>query len=60
MVRLHLEDPHPSVEGVLYGMEAGHYKLKKPEMLEATNRTQQLDGELWVPKERVVYVQVVG
>lgn len=60
LVRLHLQDPHPTVEGVFTGMVAGHYRLLKPELLEATDRTQQLGGELWVPKERVVFVQVVG
>lgn len=60
LVRLHLEDPAPSIEGVLVGVVAGHYRLLKPELLEATDRTSQLDGELWVLKSRVVFVQVIG
>lgn len=60
MVRLHLVDPFPSVDGILVGRYDGHYRLLKPELLEATDRTRELDGELWVPRERVVYVQVTG
>lgn len=60
MVRLHCVDPYPSVDGVLVGMVAGHYRLLKPEVKVADQQTEQLAGELWVQKERVVYVQVTG
>lgn len=60
LVRLHLEEPHPSVEGVYVGQSAGHYRLLKPSLLEAEDRTHALDGEVWVPRERVVLLQRLG
>ena len=60
LVRLHLVDPYPSVNGIYMGRVDGHYRLLKPELLEASDRTQELSGELWVPSERVVYMQVTG
>lgn len=59
-VRLHLVDPFPSLEGILVSAWDGHYRLLKPELLEGENRTQQLTGEAWVPKERVIFVQRLG
>lgn len=59
-VRLHLVDPFPSLEGILVSARDGHYRLLKPELLEAEGRTQQLTGEAWVPKERVIFVQRLG
>jgi hypothetical protein len=56
-VRLHLVDPFPTIEGILVSSWDGHYRLKKPELLEAHDRTQQLEGEAWVPKQRVIFVQ---
>jgi len=60
LVRLHLVDPFPSVEGILISALDGHYRLVKPALIEATDRTRELEGELFVPKERVVYVQRLG
>lgn len=59
-VRLHLTEQHPSVEGVLAGKNNGHYRLLKPVVIESEERSRSLDGELWVPRERVVYVQRLG
>jgi hypothetical protein len=59
-VRLHLVDPFPSIEGILVSARDGHYRLLKPELLEAEDRTRQLVGEAWVPKERVIFVQRLG
>ena len=59
-VRLHLVDPFPSLEGILVSARDGHYRLLKPELLEGEGRTQQLSGEAWVPKERVIFVQRLG
>jgi len=56
-VRLHLVDPFPSIEGILVSSWNGHYRLLKPELIEAENRTQVLVGEAWVPRERVIFVQ---
>ncbi len=57
LVRLHLVEPLPSIEGILAPSFDGHYRLLKPEVLESTERTQQLTGEVFVPRERVVFVQ---
>ena len=59
LVRLHLPDPAPSVEGILAGRSAGHYRLLKPVLLEAPDRTRSLDGEVWVRHERVLFLQVM-
>lgn len=60
LVRLHLAAPFPSIEGILVSTLGGHYRLLKPEVLEAADRTRELEGEVWVPKERVVFVQRLG
>lgn len=57
LVRLHLEEPHPTMEGIWAGMAAGHYRLLRPQLLESEARTHSLDGEAWVPAGRVVFVQ---
>lgn len=59
-VRLHLKDENRSLEGIWIGMSAGHYRLAAPEQLEAADRTFSLEGEAWVPRERVLYLQVIG
>jgi len=60
LVRLHLVDPFPSIEGILISAFDGHYRLKKVELIEGTERTQNLEGEAWVPKARVIFVQRLG
>lgn len=57
LVRLHLDGDKPSLEGILAGQPAGHYRLLKPVMLRAAGQSDELDGELLVPRERVVFVQ---
>lgn len=63
-VRLHQLDPAPSLEGVLVGKpwrNGGHYVVRKPEVLSDTERTVTLAGpEAWVPRERVVLVEVLS
>lgn len=58
-VRLHLVDPHPTVEGVLVGRWCGHYVLVLPKLLNDEGKTLALEGDLEVPAERVVFVQVL-
>jgi len=60
LVRLHLVDPFPSIEGILISAFDGHYRLKKVDLLEGADRTQRLEGEAWIPKERVIFVQRLG
>jgi hypothetical protein len=60
LVRLHLADDQPSLEGVLCGHWAGHYVLKLAKILETADATVSLDGHsVRVPRERVVFVQVI-
>lgn len=60
LVRLHLVDPFPSIEGILVSAFDGHYRLLKASVIEAPERTRELEGEAWVPKDRVVFVQRLG
>ena len=60
LVRLHLVDQNRSFEGVLVGMDANHYRLANPKQLESAERSFELQGEAWVPRDRVLYVQVLG
>lgn len=60
LVRLHLVGQEPSIEGVFLGFTAGHYRLANASMIETAERTHVLDGEAWVPRDRVLYAQVVG
>lgn len=60
LVRLHMRDAAPSVEGVLLSRWGGHYRVANPKLLESPEVTHELDGELFVPRERVLYVQVIG
>ena len=57
LVRLHLVDPFPSLEGILAVSWDGHYRLLRPSVLEAEDRTRELTGEVFVPRERVVFLQ---
>lgn len=60
LVRLHLDGDKPSVEGVLVGVVDGHYELAAAKLLERADRTLELRGTTLVPRERVLYVQVLG
>lgn len=57
-VRLHLEER--SIDGVLLGCWSGHYVLQLPRLVEAEERSVALDGMVEVPRERVVFVQVLA
>ena len=57
LVRLHLVDPFPSVQGILSSSFDGHYRLLKPELLRGESQTEQLSGDLYVPRERVIFLQ---
>jgi hypothetical protein len=61
LVRLHLADDQPSMEGILVGKDADHYRLAAAKLLlENPDRTLELQGEAWVPRSRVLYLQVLG
>jgi hypothetical protein len=63
LVRLHLEEgkgvPFSTMEGILVGRRSGHYVLLRPGIVEAEDRVVPLDGVAEVPKERVIFVQVL-
>lgn len=60
LVRVHFRDVNESVEGVLLGTDAGHYRLANARRLIAEEQSQPLAGEQWYPRERVLFVQVLG
>jgi hypothetical protein len=62
LVRLHQPKGQPSVEGLLLGIVEGHYRLTNARLLQDTNREHDVpvDGEMFVPCARVLYVEKVG
>lgn len=59
-VRLHLLDGAPSLEGIYVGSKAGHYRLLNVGIIEAEGETVKMDGEAWVPRDRVLLMQVLS
>lgn len=63
-VRLHQADPGPSTDGFLVGKpwrNSGHYVLRKPGIVQSENSTVELAArEIWVPRERVLFVEVLA
>jgi hypothetical protein len=55
-----MKDKDFSLEGVLLGFDRGHYRLAAGKHMEAADRSLPLEGETWVPRENVVYAQVIG
>jgi hypothetical protein len=60
LVRVHLDGKDFSIEGVLVRRAAGHYVLANASHIETAERTHALDGEVWLPERRVLYLQVIG
>lgn len=58
-VRIHQVGDLPTIEGILIGSLDNHYRLLKPVLWESASRSHELNGEAWVPRERVVFVEVV-
>lgn len=58
-VRVHMVEREQSIEGILLGRVAGHYRIANAILVGETQR-YALDGEQWIPYERVLYVQVLG
>lgn len=59
-VRIHMHRPEaPSVEGILAGRWGGHYVVLAAKVLEAEDRSIALDGHLEIPRENVLFVQVI-
>lgn len=62
LVRLHMKKDPRSFEGLLVGSIDGHYQLTNAKFLQDANREHDvaIDGETFVPKSDVHYVQKVG
>ena len=58
MLRLHLTENAPSIEGIHVGFWAGHYVLKGAKVWEATDRSSSV-GDVRVPRERVIFAQEI-
>ena len=58
-VRIHQLDPAPTIEGLLVRSVNGHYRLLKPVIWETADRSHPLEGEAWIPKGRVVFLETV-
>jgi len=63
LVRLHLDNNNPSIEGILVGSPLGwadHYVVRTASVLTAPDANVELDGvDVRVPRERVVFVQTL-
>jgi hypothetical protein len=60
MVRAHIQGQEFSLEGILVGEEAAHYKLANASHIESAEKSWNLPGVTWVPRERVLYLQEVA
>jgi hypothetical protein len=60
LVRVHYEADGPTFEGVLVGRSRDHYRLKLPKLIQGEQQTMPLDGEVELPRERVVFVQLLA
>lgn len=60
-VRLHFADDSPSIDGVYVGTKSGHYVIAKAELVrEHAAEPVAMEGEAWVPKGRVLFMQVMS
>lgn len=58
-VRLHFRDDSPSLDGIYLSTTAGHYVLAKAEIVNGSSNVA-LEGETWIPEERVIFMQVTS
>ena len=58
LVRVHQADG-PTLEGILL-QRRPDYRLAAPKMLETEDQTHSLDGEVEIPRERVLFVQLLA
>lgn len=58
-VRIHQHDPGPTIEGILVGSIDSHYRLLRPVLWETPTRSHDLQGEAWIPRERVLFLEVI-
>jgi hypothetical protein len=60
LARVHFKDAEVSVEGVLVGVTRTHYHLAAAKHIDGTDRSRAIDGATWIPRENVLYLQVIG
>jgi hypothetical protein len=58
LVRVHQADG-PTIEGILL-QRRPDYRLAAPKLLEEEDRTVPMDGEAEIPRERVLFVQLLA
>ena len=59
MVRVHLTQNEPTLEGVYMGRVGKHYRLEAARVIEAEDRSYDITGSALIPVERVAFVQVL-
>ena len=59
MVRVHLTQGEPSIEGVWMGRVGRHYRVEAARVIEAEDRSFEITGSALIPVERVAFVQVL-
>jgi len=59
LVRLHLKDGAPSIDGVFVGYKAGHYRLLKAVIVRSESDSHALEDEAWVPRANVLFAQSI-
>lgn len=57
LVRVHFNNQETTIEGLLCGRFAGHYVLQVANVLEAADRSVNLDGKVKIPRENVLFYQ---
>ena len=58
-VRIHQPDPAPTIEGFLVSSWGEHYRLLKPVIWEGPTRSFDVEGDVWIPKSRVLFIETV-
>jgi hypothetical protein len=58
-VRIHVHGQEQSIDGILISRPNHFYRLAQPKLVVAENISQALDGEAWVPSDRVLFLQVL-
>lgn len=58
-VRLHMVDDGPTIEGVLWSKPRRSFHLKQASVYESADRSFTIEGDVFVPYERVAWVQVL-
>lgn len=55
-----MHDNAPSINGILIERPNGFYRVLKPEVVLEENMSHALEGEVWVARENVLFLQVLA